>query len=213
MKKVALWLGIAVIAVLFWYFLIKPYDYLVRFEVKASPGTVNQMIKIWNGVLQNPGTIEQESLNELNQVLTFNDSTHIYNWQIRRLTDSTSQVRVYARDAEHSLNNKLSVPFRDTDFEKRTRNTLIDFSEKLQEHIDRFRVTFLDEAEIPPKFCAYTTVKTNQYGKARGMMRDYNYIGSQLLRNKIKLDGTPMVEIVEWDIENDSLVFHFCYPI
>ena len=213
MKKVALWLGIAVIAVLFWYFLVKPYDYLVRFEVKTSPGAVNQMIKIWNGVLESPGTIEQESLNELKQTLTFNDSTHIYHWKMRRLTDSTSQIKVYARDADHSFDNKLTVPFRDTDFEKRTRKTLTDYLEKLNEHIDRFRVTYLGETEIPQKFCAYTTVTTSQYGKAMGMMRDHNYIGGQLVRNKIKLDGTPMVEIVEWNQEKDSLVFHFCYPI
>ncbi len=213
MKKIALWLGIGIIAVLIWYFLIKPYDYLVRFEIKTYPGTVNQMIKIWNDAMENPGTLEQTSLYELNQTLTFNDSTHIYHWQIRKLNDSTSRVRVYARDTEHSFSNKLNIPFRDTDFEKRTRKTLIDFSEKLQEHVDRFRVTFLGEEEIPGKFCAYTIVKSSQYGKASGMMNDYNFLGGQLTRNNIELDGTPIVDIVEWDIENDSLVFHFCYPI
>ena len=76
MKKIALWIGILLLAGLIWYLFIKPYDYLVRFEVKTSPGTVNQMIKIWNDVLEPQGTVEQESLTHLNQTLKFSDSTH-----------------------------------------------------------------------------------------------------------------------------------------
>lgn len=213
MKKVLLWAGIIVLAGLLWYLFVKPYDYLVRFEVKASPGTVNQMIKTWNEVLEPKGILEQQSLTELNQVLKFGDSTHIYDWEISRLTDSTSWVKVYARDMDHSLVNKVTIPFSDTNFEKRTRNTLTDYAEKLKEHLDRFKVTYLGEEDIPAKFVAFTEVVTSQYGKAGGMMRDYNYISGQLLKYQIELDGPPMVDITHWDREKDSIKFHFCYPI
>ena len=109
--------------------------------------------------------------------------------------------------------NKINIPFKHTDFEKRTLATLTDYADKLKQHIDRIRVTFLGMEEIPPKFVAYTEVSTSQYGKARGMMRDHNYIGGQLVKYQIQLDGPPMVDIIQWDRENDSIKFHFCYPI
>ena len=213
MKKVLIGIGVILLAGLIWYLFIKPYDYLVRFEVKTSPGTVNQMIKLWNGVLESKGSVEQESLTELSQTLVFNDSMHLYRWKTERLTDSTTLVKVYAKDVDHSFQNKIAIPFSDTDFEKRTRNILTNYVEKLQEHTDRFRVTILGEEDTPAKFCAYTELVTSQYGKAQGMMRDYNYLGGQLLKNKIELDGTPMVDIVDWNTQNDSIRFHFCYPI
>ena len=213
MKKIALWTGILLIAGLIWYLFIKPYDYLVRFEVKTSPGTVNQMIKIWNDVLEPKGIIEQKSLTQLNQTVIFNDSTHLYNWSISRLNDSTSLVKVYAKDMDHSFMNKVKIPFQDTDFEKRTRATITDYTDKLKQHIDRFRVTLLGEEDVPAKYVAYTEVSTSQYGKARGMMKDHNYIGSQLVKHEIELDGPPMVDVMHWDRENDSIQFHFCYPI
>ena len=213
MKKIALWTGILLSAGLIWYLFIKPYDYLVRFEVKTSPGAVNQMIKIWNDVLEPKGEIEQESLTHLNQTLKFNDSIHYYKWIISKVNDSTSLVKVYASDLNHRLNNKIRIPFSDTDFEKRTRATVTDYTDKLKQHIDRFRVTILGEEDIPSKFVAYTKVSTSQYGKARGMMRDHNYIGGQLVNHQIELDGPPMVEITHWDRAKDSIQFNFCYPI
>ena len=213
MKRIALWAGILILAGLIWYLFIKPYDYLVRFEVKTSPGTVNQMIKIWNEVLEPKGEVEQESLTHLNQTLKINDSTHYYKWSISKINDSTSLVKVYAKDANHSLMNKIRIPFSDTDFEKRTRATITDYTDKLKQHIDRFRVTFLGEEDIPAKYVAYTEVSTSQYGKAAGMMRDHNYIGGQLVKYQIELDGPPIVDVIHWDREKDSIQFHFCYPI
>ena len=171
------------------------------------------MIKIWNDVLEPKGFIEQESLTELEQTLQFNDSTHHYKWSISKLNDSTSLVKVYATLVDHSLMNKIRIPFKDTDFEKRTRSILIDYTEKLKHHIDRFRVTILNQEDIPAQFVAYTEQSTSQYGKARGMMRDYNYIGGQLLKHQIELSGPPVVDIIHWDQEKDSITFHFCYPI
>ena len=213
MKKIALWVGILVLAGLIWYLFIKPYDYRVRFEVKTSPGTVNQMIKIWNNVLEPKGIIEQKSLSELEQTLQFNDSTHHYKWSISKLNDSTSLVKVYATSADNSLMNKIRIPFVDTNFEKRTRATLTDYTGKLKEHIDRFRVTFLGQEDIPAKYVAYTELTTSQYDKAAGMMKDYNYIGGEIVKHQMELDGTPMVEIIHWDRQNDRITFHFCYPI
>ena len=213
MKKILLWVGVILLAGLVWYLFLKPSDYLVRFEVKTFPGTVNQMVKIWNNALENPGEVEQSGLTALTQTLKFNDSTHQYEWEIARLTDSTSRVKVFAKDLDHSISNKIDIPFSDTDFEKRTRKTLIDFNEKLNEHLENFKVTIVGQDTIPAKFCAYLSQRTSQLGKAGGMMRDYNYLTGEILKYQMETDGRPIVELTEWDTELDSISFNFCFPI
>ncbi len=213
MKKVLIWIGVLLLIGIIWYLFIKPYDYLVRFEVKTHPGTVIQVVKLWDNLKEEVNILDQESLTELDLQIQFNGSTHLYHWKAKRLTDSTSLVKVYARDRDHSLKNKISIPFSDTEFEKRTRNALHDYAGLLTEHLSKIKITVLGEDEIPSKFCAYTVLETKQADKAKGMMRDHNYLGGQLLKYNLELDGPPMVEITYWNPEKDSIRFNFCYPV
>ena len=50
MKKTSTIIGLLLVIFLLWYLIIKPYDYLVTFKVKANAGTINQTIKLWNTV-------------------------------------------------------------------------------------------------------------------------------------------------------------------
>ena len=181
MKRLLLGIGGLLAAALVWYLFIYPYDYRVTFKVKTFPGAVNQTIKGWAITLDSSEIVSQQDLNHLDQRLQFQDSVLLYHWEIDTITDSTSRVRVYAKDQEHSLMNKLRIPFSDTDFEKRTRKTLIDFNSVLSEHIKNFKVTITGEAQLPSTYCACVTQSGPQFEKAHGMMRDYPLLGSILV--------------------------------
>jgi len=120
---------------LLWYLFIKPYDYLVTINVKTFSGTINQTIKTWSISLDNSEIIEQKDINNVKQKITFNDSNFIYYWKIISINDSTSKVKIYIKDTKHSIKNRILFSFSNTDFEKRTKNTLTDFNKKLNEHI------------------------------------------------------------------------------
>jgi len=213
MKKVILVLLPLLVAGLLWYLFIKPYDYRVTFKARTFPGTINQSIKTWNSTLKDAQLVNQEGLTHLEQNIKFSDSTYLYQWDIIPLTDSTSKVKVYVKDLDHSLQNKIAIPFFNTDFEKRTISTVKDFSEKLNEHIDNFRVKVTGKKELAASYCAYVSVKTNQFGKAKGMMYNYPLLNTILANNGIELNGRPFIEITEWDKETDSIHYDFCYPI
>jgi len=215
MKKIILFIGIILIVSVVWYLFIKPNDYQVNFKVKTFPGTINQIIKTWNNTLDGSKMIEQESgdLLRLKQQIQFGDSIHIYSWHIVPETDSTSKVKVFIKDPQHSFKNKLIVPFSDTDFEKRSRKTLLDFNKKLNEHISNFKVKIIGKQHIDSTFCACTTQTTTQFGKARGMMKDFPLLDGFLATNGLKLNGRPFLEVTKWDMVKDSLTFNFCYPI
>lgn len=213
MKKGILLTGFILIAAAIWYLFIKPHDYQVSFKAKTFPGAIDQTIKAWGKSKKEVKLLSQERTNQLTQSLQFKDSTHIYQWQVTPIHDSLSLVKVYATDPNHSLKNKLTIPFTDTDFEKRTRKTVLDFGKTLTEHIKNFKVTIVGEATPKSNFCACTTQKKTQLEKADGMMRDYPFLSHFLLKNQIKLNGTPFIEITDWQQETDSIQFKFCFPI
>ncbi len=213
MKKLFYGMGFLLVAALCWYLLIKPYDYVVSFTARTIPGTLNQSVKSWGAGLDSAKVVGQDGLRKLTQELRFNDSLHLYQWQFDPLTDSTSRIKVYAKDVNHSFKNKLRIPFYDTDFEKRTRKTLLNFNEILQEHLDSFKVTIEGEERLEQSYCACVKVKGGQFEKARGMMKNFPFLGSYLVENNIALNGPPFLEVTYWNMETDSIEYDFCYPI
>jgi len=81
-----------------------------------------QSIKSWNSSLKDVEIIAQSELDEVKQQFTFGDSTQVYTWKIIPTSDSTSRVKVYIKDPDHSLANRLSIPFSKTAIEQRSEN-------------------------------------------------------------------------------------------
>lgn len=210
-------LGLAAIAVLLctavWYFFLKPHDYVVRFKIKALPGTINQSLKSWSEGLDSAKFIAQKDLSDLKYRLSFGDSTHIYHWKFESLNDSVTRVKAYVTDTTHSLANRVALIFSETDFEKRSKKTVSEFSKRLKEHLGNFKVNKISKAEIPTKYCACLALKTSQAGKAKGMMANYSYLNGLMASNQVPLDGRPIIEIENWNMQNDSIAFNFCFPV
>ncbi|MFT7189160.1 MAG: effector-binding domain-containing protein, partial [Sediminicola sp.] len=195
------------------YLFLYPYDYLVSIKAKGNVGTINQTIKLWNSTLDSTKLSTGTDLSHLDQTLQFSDSTHIYSWEISEVNDSVSNINIYAKDNQHTLMNKIKIPFTDTNFEKRTVRTLSDFNENLHNHLKTIRVKVVGEDEIDSTYYAYVTVKSSQFDKARGMMRNFPLLDPYLVNNGATLKGKPFIEVTKWDMEKDSIEYHFGYPI
>lgn len=198
---------------LLWYFLIKPQDYQIRVEAKSIPGVINQALKAWNTTLPKASIRQLDDIEHLEQQITFGDSTYIYTWNISPINDSTSYIKVDVLDKEHSIKNKLFIPFTDTDFEKRSRKFVTEFIENLNQHRKEFKVTILEEEDLPSTYCACVKHKTSQTKKATAMKESYPFLNSVLVGNGLQLNGVPFIETTDWDMVNDSVAFNFCYPI
>lgn len=212
-RKIGLIFGVVVVGVLIWYLFLKPHDYIVSFKTKASPGTINQTMKFWMGQQENAELLVQRNLSDFSHRIQFNDSTFNYNWKVTPLNDSISKVKVYVSDIDHSLGNRIALPFSETNFEKRTKKTLKDALAMLQEHIQTFKVTVTGAADIPSKYCACIPLKNKQLDKVTGMMDYYSTLSNFIAENSIELDGRPLLEVENWNVQNDSIAYNFCFPI
>lgn len=213
MKKIILIITLVVVGALAWYLFIKPYDYLAVVKVKAIPGTINQSIKSWVHSVDINATMDHEGINNLEQRISFSDSIFSYKWKIIPLTDSTSKIKVFIKDINNSFNNRITIPFSDTDFEKRSKNTILNFTDKLFEHIKNFKVTIKGEDQFEGTYCAYVLIKGTQIEKANGMKQNYLLLDGFIVANKMELNGPPIIEVTKWDMETDSIYYNFCYPI
>lgn len=213
MKKIASLIAVIASIAILWYLFIRPYDYSASIKANTFPGTINQSIKMWEASLKDSRFTEQGNLNHLRQQIIFNDSVFSYQWEIEALSDSTSEIHVFIKDVNNSLQNKLQIPFSDTDFEKRTRKTLLDFNTKLKEHIKNFKVTIVGLDSIPASYSAYVALSGKQPEKAMGMMRNYAMLDQLILKSDIQPNGRPFVEVTKWNMQTDSIHYNFCYPI
>ncbi len=214
MKKLSISAGILLLLAAIGYFFIYPYDYIVRFEAPTFPGAVNQSIKFWNReIVSNASDVRQEDLFHLQQQIRSGDTLLNCNWEIEPLTDSTSLVRAKFRDPDNSLANKWDVLTGNSAVARLSKKLVRDFAEHLQSHSEEFRVSIVGESELPSTFYAYVPVRSTQYGKAAGMMANYNMLGEVLTSNEVALNGPPMIVVNKWDRETDSLDYNFCFPI
>jgi len=213
MRKIISIILALVVGVILWYLFLKPQDYQVNFKAKAIPGTIFETVKAWNKSFDSIVPVDYISPSHFKQTIFVNDSVHVYEWEINPVHDSLSEVQVNIKDQDHSLNNRLAVPFSDTDFEKSSRKLLLDFNDFLNEHIKGFNVSIEGEEETFSSFCACIQLKTSPEDKAKGMMANYNFLNAILLEKKINLNGPPFVEVLDWDLENNSLSYNFCNPI
>ena len=207
-NKIVYFIGFLLLGSLIWYLFIKSYDYSVSITCKTFPGTINQSIKVWGNTNRNTVLLQEKDFLNIDQQLKFNDSLFQYQWKI------TTKLKIYITDADHSLGNRIKIPFMDTDFEKRTKRTILDFNNALTEHLEKFRVTVLDSVQqLPDTYCAYIPIKTSQLGKAKGMMQNYPILSTVLVDNNVALNGRPFLEITNWNRKVDSVSYNFCYPI
>ncbi|WP_299681784.1 GyrI-like domain-containing protein [uncultured Dokdonia sp.] len=213
MKKIVRLLLFVVLIVAAWYLFIKPYDYVVRFPAKTTVGTINQSIKSWYAAIEGTEIIDDSKFDELKQQFKFGDSTHLYTWKIEALTDSTSRVKVYVKDREHSFANKLAIPFSKTAIEKRSEATVKEFYDVLNSHLKKTKVTINGEDATKETYVAYTPLKGLQVEKAKGMMYNYSLLTQIMLKGNVALNGPPFVEVTHWDTKTDSISYNFCFPI
>lgn len=213
-KKIVVGLLIMALFAGLGYFFLWPSDYRVSFNATTTAGTINQSLKSWNTQLKESEIIASSNLNKVQQEIRINDSLHRYTWSITQLNDSTQRIHMDVKDLEHSLANKWQVLFDDNPpIALLAKKHAKAFYTLLMDHLSRIRVTIEGESTIPTLYCAYIPLKGLQIEKAKGMMQNYTLLSDVLLKNQVTLNGTPFVEITQWDRATDSISYNFCFPI
>ena len=213
MKKIYWALAVLGLVVLSWYLFILPYEYEVSFKVKTLPGDVIETIRLWDRSMANSKILNVDSLFSVRQSISQNNNKYTYDWNFSLLNDSTTKVSIKITEPGKSLKNKILIPISSQPIEEDANDISRTFYDILKNHLDITKVKLDGEIYLDSKFCACTTKETNQTAKANGMMLDYGLITSFISEYNLRVDGPPMVRVLDWNHNQGKLKFDFCFPI
>jgi effector-binding domain-containing protein len=217
-KKIGIFCSVVLFLFLGWYFCIKSSDYTITFTAKAASGTVFQGIQEWSNIQKQKRkehftVVEKNNFDYLKQQMTVGDTAYTYVWEITPLNDSVSKVSVGIKENGKSWYNKITAPFFATKFKTEQIRKVKDLREGLNEHLKKLKVRIDGEGTSKPVYVAYIQLKSVLQEKAQTMIGNDAAITGFLYTHKIKIVDRPYVEIVDWDLDTEAIVFNYCFPI
>ncbi len=217
-KKIIIVLSVLFSLSLVWYLFIKESDYCISFKVNTATGTVFQGIQEWSAIQhqkhnENYTILEKRNFDLIKHEMKKGNTQFEYTWDIKSINDSVTKVSVGIKELNHGLYNKLTAPFFDTSFKKEQIKKITDFKKGLSEHIKNFKVKIEGEGTSEETFVAYISLKSVLQEKAQNMIMSDAGITGFLFDNKIKIIGRPYVEIINWNLESETIDFNYCFPI
>jgi len=209
--------GIVLVLLGIWYFFIKDYNYKITFKTPQVPTNVyNQIIKYNDGEPNDNKVVSilnKTPFNEIQQELKSGDSIIKLNWFLSKLNDSTTLVTLKIKDEAHSFNQNFQALFFKNAFIEKRISKATQFGKNMNHEAELYKISSVTRAEIPSFNCVYISLESTLQTKAVTMLRNIEMLTNYIRDNNLEISNHPFSEITDWDIENDSIKFNFCFPI
>jgi effector-binding domain-containing protein len=217
-KAILIVVGIILLPFLIWYFGFKKSDYTIHFKAKAATGTVYSGVLDWFETYKKTDTLTYKIVNhtlytDLEVELSKAGKTYLYAYDIEPVNDSVSDITVSISEKGKGFYNKLTAPFFPTEFKNKQIQLITNFKDGLVDHLSKLKVKVTGNLTSKPVFVAYINLNSIQEEKAQTMIMNDHFVTSYLAHNKIKIIGTPYLEVLDWDPETKKLNFNYCFPI
>lgn len=217
-KKIIVGLLVLFSVFTIWYLFIKESDYCIIFNEKTASGTIFQGIQEWTAAqhLSNNevySILEKKNFNYIKQEMKSGSTQMEYTWELKPVNDSVTEVIVGIKDLNNSLYNRITAPFFATNFKKEQISKITHFKIGLEKHLKNFKVKIDGEGQSEEIFVAYINLKSVLQNKAQNMIGNDGIITGYLQKNNIKIIGKPYVEIEKWDLDKETLLYNYCFPI
>jgi len=217
-KKIIFGLFLLFSLLFIWYVFIKESDYCITFKEKTASGTIFQGIQEWTAAQQVSKNevyyiLEKKNFDYIKQEMKSGKTQMEYTWEMKSINDSITEVIVGIKDLNNSFYNRFTAPFFNTNFKKEQISKITDLKNGLEKHLEKFKVKIDGEGQSEEIFVAYINLKSVLQEKAQAMIGSDGIISGYLQANQIKITGKPYVEIENWDLDKETLVYNYCFPI
>ncbi|MBT8262994.1 MAG: GyrI-like domain-containing protein [Bacteroidia bacterium] len=217
MKQWLKWiLGVSVLGLGIWYFLVKDYQYQVSFTSDQPMGVLFHHILDWENYERSDAeisVISKKNYTEILQRVQSADSSFLYTWEIQKSSDDKTRVTAYIKDEKNEFAQKLMVPFGKNDFIKRSVENVKTVVEAQKLKADAYKFHSIIDSVVQPTYCVFLPLKSSVRQKATTMLEGISSIMEYIKGNDIPLNGDPFLEITEWNEDDETINFNFCFPI
>jgi len=215
------YIGLALIFIfLIWYFFIKQYDYLVRFEINTSPGNVYKSLEEFNFTKSRSDSFsyrinDKVPFSWINEDVTIDSLNINFDWKFNSLNDSTSLVKIGLTENQNSLFNRLTAPFIATKFKRASLKVIKDFKTGMDFQLkEKIKVTIKDIDTIPSLTYAYIELENvKMEDKAKEMIKNNATLLAFITEHGLKKGNFPFVIIEDWNLVEETIDFRYCFPI
>lgn len=222
MKKIKILILIVFILLgsLTWYLFLKPNDYIVRFKVKTSPGTLFSEVEVWNILNQKRDSFlykinRKTPYTLINETLQIDEMFLVMDWNFKSISDSITEVRIGVKEDKNSIYNRLTVPFFNTLFKKTAIEAVQDFKDDIYYKLEtKYKVKYIGIDTIPEiKYAFIASKNINLRDKAHEMIKNNATLLAFINAHKLKDGEHPFLVIDKWNLNDNTIDFRFCFPI
>jgi len=220
MRKIKILIVFILLSTLIWYLFVKPHDYIVKFNIKTSPGNLFTELQEWNILNQKRDSFsyqinQKTPFNSINETLQFDEMSIEMDWNFKSINDSITKVLVGVTEDKNSIYNRLTAPFSNTLFKKTIIKTVQDFKDAVDYKLEtKYKVEYFGVDSIPEINYAYIASKNiNLKDKAKEMIKNNASLLSFITKHKLKDGEHPFLVIDKWDVNESKIDFRFCFPI
>lgn len=220
MKKIKFVVAFILLGSFIWYLFLKPHDYIVRFNVKTSPGTLFSEVEAWNILNQKRDSFSYKINRKtpytlINETLQTKDKVLEIDWNFKSINDSITRVFAGVTENENSIYNRLTVPFSNTLFKKTAVEAVQDFKDGIDYKLEtKYKVKYIGVDSFPKIEYAYIASKNiNLRDKAHEMIKNNATLLAFINTHNLKDGEHPFLVIDKWDLNKSEVDFRFCFPI
>lgn len=220
MKKIKLLIIIIILVSLVWYLFIKPHDYIVRFKIKTSPGTTYKAVEDWSLINKKTDsftyTIHRKTpFNSIDETIELDNMTLNLHWDFNSINDSITKVVIGIIEKEHSIFNRITAPFYETKFKKKTINLIQNYKKGIETQLkEKIKVKYIGQESTPEISYAYLKFKDiDMHNKAAEMINKNDQFISFLNKHTLKDGDLPFLIITDWNLKESKIDFRYCFPI
>ena len=203
-----------------WYLFIKPHDYIIRFKIKTSPGTLWSGVEDWNITNQKKNLFsfkinKKDPFTSLSETLYVNEMGLEIDWSFKSLTDSTTQVVAGITEKKNKIYNRLTAPFAKTLFKKIILKLVQDYKDGIEYQLkNKFKVKVVGVDSIPKLNYAYVEYKNIQIRNkaAQMMMKDFKLM-TFINKLDLKEGEFPFLIVNNWNLDRNTIDFRYCFPV
>ncbi len=220
MGKIKFLIAFIICGGLAWYLFIKPHDYIIRFKINTSPGTLWSGVEDWNIINQKKNLFSYEINKKrpftfLSETIQINNTNLEIDWSFKSLTDSTTHVIAGITEKENTIYNRITAPFTSTLFKKMILKLVQDYKDGIEYQLkQKFKVKVVGVDSIPQLNYAYVEFKNIQIRNKATQMKKMDF---KLLTFINKLDlkegEFPYVIVNNWNLDKNTIDFRYCFPV
>lgn len=214
-KTIILWASIVALTfITAWYFLLKKYDYSISFKTDETPGEVYQQLLYYKyNFLEEAKYTEKSPFDQLIQNVRVNNNELQLTWSFSPKGDSSSLVTASVNSTGNHAFTRLKLLFGQEDVKKVITEEVKQFQIALNEEAELYEIKIEGITTSPATTCACIKFENEVKNKATDMMKNIKHLSVYIQKNELDMTARPRVNVLNWDVESNRIIFEFCFPI